>query len=68
MQYTYVQYLKTMKSGQLIKYNCWEIIHKCAGENVPGPFLKEQSWVYLGQLSKFYTDFILHANLRTIKT
>ena len=52
MQYTYVQYLKTMKSGQLIEYNCWEIIHKCAGETVPGPFLKEQSWVYLDQLSK----------------
>ena len=59
MQYTYVQYLKTMKSGQLIEYNCWEIIHKCAGETVPGPFLKERSWVYLDQLSKVLYRFYI---------
>ena len=43
-----------MKSGQLREYNCWEIIHKYAGETVPG-----QSWVYLDQLSKVLYIFYI---------
>ena len=48
-----------MKSAQLIEYNYWEIIHKCAGETVPRSFLKEQSWVYLDQLSKVLYRFYI---------
>ena len=52
---------QTIKLGQLIEYNTGNIFveksyTECGGETIPGPFSKNQNWVYLWINSlKLYT-------------